>query len=288
MNMETVRFGPSGNDALFYEQGHKSSLAAPAWLADMGLGAFEVNFGRGIRMTDKTATELGREAKKHNIKLSVHAPYFINLASSDSKILTNSYSYIERSLQLLLLMGGTNLVIHVASQGDLSREEAITRTKANLLDVLKKLDARGFADKNFRLCIETMGRLKSIGTHQEVCDICKIDKRVIPALDFGHINCVLQGELTNKPIRCAEIIDYCIAEIGLEKMQNVHIHFSAIIYGEKGEKTHTVLDNARWSIPFAPLASRIKQLNLTPTVICESREIMAQDAVKLMTQFNLV
>ena len=77
---EKVRFGPSGNDDSFYEQGLKDSCDAPAWLAHQGLTAYEYSFGRGYRMSSQTAEKLGKNAKENGILLSIHAPYYINFA----------------------------------------------------------------------------------------------------------------------------------------------------------------------------------------------------------------
>ena len=91
-----VYFGPAGNDVKFYADGNKSSVDAPRWLASIGLNAYEISFGRGIRMTEKTAEIIGHQAETYGVKISVHAPYYINLANNDS--LEKNYHYIKRSL----------------------------------------------------------------------------------------------------------------------------------------------------------------------------------------------
>ena len=283
-----IRFGPSGNDVLFYEQGNKSSIQAPAWLAAMGLSAYEVNFGRGINMGDKMAQELGEQARAHNISVSFHAPYYINLASPEPDAIKKSYAYIEKCLNVAKIVnasdGANRVVIHIGSQCDLPRDTATQNCKKNLLWVVQELTRKGF--DNFLLCIETMGRYKAIGTYREICEICKIDSRIIPTLDFGHINCVAQGELQRDPNRMREIVEYCINEIGREKMERVHIHFSAIEYTANGEHKHSTLDNPKWAFTFEPLARVIKEKNLSPIIICESQGNMAQDAKKLMNSYN--
>ena len=115
-----VRFGPAGNDVKFYADGNKSSVDAPRWLSEMGLNAYEISFGRGIRMTDKTAEVIGKQAEIYDVKISVHAPYYINLANKES--LEKNYHYIKRSLELLFKMGGNRLVIHVGSQMQMTRD----------------------------------------------------------------------------------------------------------------------------------------------------------------------
>jgi deoxyribonuclease-4 len=281
-----VRFGPSGNDVLFWEQGGKSSVNAPAWVRNLGLRAFEVNFGRGLRLSEKMAAAIGEESQKHDVLISAHAPYFINLASEDPAAIQKSYGYIARSLELLRIMGGRDLVVHIGSQGDLDRDTAINNCKKNLKWVIEKLEKSGFSDFPYRICIETMGRYRAVGNYREICDICAVSDRVFPTIDFGHINCLLQGELQKNPAKFGEIMDYCTEKLGRAKMQNVHIHFSGIKFGPRGELAHTVIDDPKFGIPFAPLARYIKQHKLTPTIICESAGIMAQDAVKLKKVFD--
>jgi len=281
-----IRIGPSSNDILFYEQGHKSSKEAPAWLAKMGLNAYEISFGRGIRVGEQTAREIGDQAKQHGIAISTHAPYYINLASTDPQKVQNSYNYIKRSLVALNWLGGNRLIVHLGAQGDLTREQAVQNCKINLKTVLTLLDEDKEINFDFLLCIETMGRYKWIGDVEEILDICQIDDRVVPCLDFGHVNAWKQGELKRKPELVATIMDEVLKSLGKEKMRNLHIHFSHIIYGKNGEYKHTNLSDDAWSVPFIPLAKWLKENKFTPTIICESQDVMAQDAVRLKKQYE--
>ena len=79
------KFGPAGNSESFAAAGFKKSEDAPAWLAQMGLTAFEYQCGRGVRCGEETALKIGAAAKQHGIQMSVHAPYFINLSSEESE-----------------------------------------------------------------------------------------------------------------------------------------------------------------------------------------------------------
>lgn len=280
-----TRFGPSGNDKSFYEQGYKASTQAPKWLKEkMGLNAFEINFARSPRMSIETAHKMGEEARKYDIELSAHAPYFVNLTNDDA--FEKNYKWIRDCLFLLNEMGYKRLVVHLASQGSHTREKALEKVEKNLRAIIKRLDDEGLS--NWLMCIETMGKYSYIGTLEEICALCKIDPRIIPTLDFGHLNCLEQGELSRNPNRIGEIIDYVEREIGLEKLKQVHIHFSAIVYGEKGERWHTTIDDEPWAIPFEPLANVIKEKDLKPVIICESADIMAQDAKRLKQIFEKI
>ena len=96
-----IRFGPSGNSDLFYDQGYKTSLDAPLWLKNRGLNAYEYGFTRGVRISDFVAQTLGENCKKHGVEVSVHAPYYINLANPDPEMVNKSFEYILQSLKYL-------------------------------------------------------------------------------------------------------------------------------------------------------------------------------------------
>ena len=233
-------------------------------------------------MSPETARKIGAEAAKYNIQLSVHAPYWINLANDEN--LDKNFNWIRQSLTLLKEMGGTRLVVHVASQGTLTREAALSNTKRNLSTVIKRLDEAGLND--WLMCLEVMGKYSEIGNVEEICALCKLDERLIPCLDFGHINCLTQGQLATDPTAIPEIMEYVGQELGQEKLSKIHVHWSAIEFGPKGERKHNILES-EWAFPFQPLAQVIREKNLSPTIICESAEIMAQDALKLMQMFNI-
>ena len=110
--------------------------------------------------------------------------------------------------------------------------------------------------------------------------MCKISDNFIPTLDFGHINALTQGTLkTETDYR--KIIDYMFEELGAEKAKKVHIHFSKIEYGAKGEIRHLTLADEKYGPEFAPLAKVLKEYDMSPVVICESSELMAHDALIL-------
>ena len=96
----TLRFGPSGNSRSCYDQGHKSTLEAAAWLQDLGLNAYEYSFGRGVQLREDTARAIGAEMARCGIRVSVHAPYFINLANPDPDKLANSFRYLAESVRV--------------------------------------------------------------------------------------------------------------------------------------------------------------------------------------------
>ena len=277
--MSQIRFGPSGNSQIFYDDGNKSSLQAPAWCASHGLSAYEYSFGRGFTMSMDTAKELGKNAQECDVAISVHAPYYINFANESDEMATKSYEYVRRGMEYLKAMNGKKYIVHLASCGKLDRQKALDLTSRRLDNCLQIIYDNNLADFGY-ICPETMGKYMQIGTFQEIIDFCKKDKILIPTFDFGHINCVMQGGLKTKD-DFKKIFDYSINIIGYDKTKNCHIHFSKIEFTEKGEVKHLNLEDNVYGPNFEPLAYVLDEYKLTPTVICESKERMMEDAMKL-------
>ncbi len=270
-----VKFGPAGNCKTFYDAGYKRTIQAPEWLKSIGLDAYEYSFGKGFTLPDDTAVAIGEEMKKYGIAISVHAPYYINFATPLDENAEKSYGYVLESLRKLRLLGGNRLVVHPASQGKMTREEAVELCKKRLIVLQDKIEEAGYSD--MYICLETMGKSAQIGTYEEILDFCTISDNFIPTFDFGHINALTQGTLKTKE-DYRKIIDRSIEVIGREKTNIAHIHFSKIEYSSKGEVKHLTLEDAIYGPDFDPLAEILKEYDLYCTVISESKEYMARDA----------
>jgi deoxyribonuclease-4 len=78
-----IRFGTGGLGDSFETQGYKKSTQAGEYLAGFGLNHYEYECGQGVRISDTSAKEIGAELVKQGIPVSVHAPYFISLSTTE-------------------------------------------------------------------------------------------------------------------------------------------------------------------------------------------------------------
>ncbi|HEY8423562.1 MAG TPA: TIM barrel protein [Clostridia bacterium] len=276
-----IRFGPAGNSKSFYESGLKHTYEAPKWLKERGLNAFEYSFGRGVKMSEETAKTIGREMRENGIEISVHAPYYINLATEDETKAQNSFNYIIQSLEKLKLMGGTRCVVHSGTLSGANRDEALMRIYKRMEQLLIILQEKGL--DNLILCPETMGKYSQIGTVEEISALCRLHPMLIPCLDFGHINSYKQGGLKTKD-DFKRVIDIVFDTLKDEKAKYIHIHFSKIKYGPSGEIHHLNFSDPESLIygpDFEPLAEVLREYNMSPVIICESTDNMAEDAMAM-------
>ena len=275
-------FGPAGNSDRFYAEGNKSSLLAPMWLENLGLNAYEYSFGRGVSITAQTAQKLGHNAQAHGIRLSAHAPYYINLANPDPVKRENSFRYILDAARILDFMGGERLVLHTGAVMKLERQEALELCAHGLQQVYRLLDEAGLS--HIHLCPETMGRRSQIGDLRETLEFCLLDSRLIPCVDFAHLHALSAGGL-NKKADFEAILDQAEQILGIDRARDMHIHFSTIEYTEKGERRHRTFAEAAYGPRFEYLASLLAERDYEPTIICECNGTQAEDAAEMMRLF---
>lgn len=278
-----IKFGVAGNSLSFYSEGNKHTYEAAKWCAEKGIDVFEYSFGKGVRMTESTARQIGNFFRLYNVDLSVHAPYYINFANPESDKINSSINYVFQSLTKLNEFNwGERVILHPATQGKLMRNEAVELTYKNLSLLAENVVQQGFSNK--KICLETMGKLAQIGTVEEIINFCKIAPFYFPCIDFGHINARTMGGLKSSD-DYRRIIDFMLDNLPFEKVNRMHIHFSKIMYGSAGEIKHLTFSDNIFGPEFFPLALVIKEYNLEPVIICESDGTQAEDAIFMKELF---
>ncbi len=278
-----IKFGPSGNSTAFYNANLTKSEDSARWVKNMGLSAFEYSFGRGVNMGEERAVQIGKAFKENGIDISVHAPYYINLANTEEENVQKSFNYLIESAKKLLLLGGSRVIFHPASQGKMKREDSVLLTKKRLEKFCEIVYSEGL--ENVIFCPETMGKLGQIGTLEEIVEFCKIDKIYLPAIDFGHLNAREFGSLkTQKDFE--DKLNFMIDSLGFERVKHFHVHFSKIEYSAKGEVRHLTFEDNHYGPDPENFIKAIKKLKLEPVVICESAGTQDIDALYMQKIYS--
>ena len=277
-----VKFGPAGQDDTFPTV-HKKMTEMPAYLAARGLTAFEYQCGHGVRVSEASATALGEKAKEHGVAVSLHAPYYISLSSSEEEKRENSLGYILKSARAVSWMGGERVVIHSGGVGKRQRGQATQVAVQTLASAQKLLDEEKLS--HIRLCPETMGKIGQLGDLDEVLTLCGVDERFLPCIDFGHLNSRAQGGV-NDYAAMAAVLDAIANALGSERARVFHTHFSKIEYGPKGEVRHLTFEDEEYGPNFEPLGRLLAERKLSPTIICESRGSQIDDAVYMLRAYK--
>ena len=273
----SATFGPAGNAESFP---YKSSVDAPRWLQELGLDCYEYQCGKGVRVKEDTAVALGRQAQEHGIALSLHAPYFINLANPDPESQEKTIGYITSSCLVADQMGATRVVIHSGALMKRTREEAMNIALPFLKEIVAVCQDQGFG--HITLCPETMGKINQLGDLDEVLRLCQVHESLIPCVDFGHLYARSLGKDEG-----AEAVERMLSrmesELGTDRASRFHSHFSHIEFTPNGgEKCHrTFDDDGGYGPAWEPLAQAVAQRGWSPTFICESAGTQAEDALTM-------
>lgn len=239
-----IKVGPAGADGLGYLKGVQKVVEA-------GLDCMEVAFTYGVRMDLKTAEAVGTLAKEKGIILSVHAPYYINLASDEKDKFDASIKRILDSCERAHAMGARNVVFHAGFYQKRTAEQTYGLIKKAVSGMQKHILSRGW---QVRLCPEITGKPSQFGSLQELLQLQK-DTGCGITVDFSHLYARQQGD-----------IDF--ARVLKKLPKRFHAHFSGIQYGDKGERKH-IRTTKKF---FEPLAKALLRRKVDITLINESPE----------------
>jgi len=239
----------------------------------LGLNAMEVQFVRGLYiMEDEEAQFMKDYSKENDIELHVHAPYYINLAGSTDEI-NLSVDKILFSAKLADKMGAKTIVVHPGYYGDLSEKKALKKIIKNI----SKIQTNFKKEKiKTQLGIETMGKQRVFGSLDEVIDVCKKVKGVVPAIGLGHIHARTNGGLKKQ-----EDFEEIFKKLKPLRLKNYLIHITGVLYEDGNEYYHVPLKKG--DMPLAPLIEIILDNKLNVTLISES-PLLEHDAVYIRLQ----
>lgn len=278
-----IKFGPSGNSKRFYEEGYKSTVQAPKWISEQGLDVYEYSFGRGITIGLEKAKQIAEQANTYGVEITVHAPYYINLANPSDDMAEKSFGYILDSARMAKAFGGNRIVFHPSTVGKMTRQQAVDLTAERMKKLSDLIVANGLDDCLF--CPETMGKINQIGDVREVVEFCKVAEFFVPTIDFGHINARTLGGIKTQDDYDA-LLQCVVDNLGYERANKLHIHFSKIEYSQGGEVRHLTFEDNIYGPEFEPLAKSLKKFNLQPVVICESDGTQTDDAITMKSIYE--
>jgi deoxyribonuclease IV len=252
-----IRIGPAGSAGLGSTEGILE-------IKKLGLDAMEIEFTYGVRMTINTAKQVGEEAKKSGIKLSIHAPYYINLASEDKIKQKASQKRILDSCERGHYFGTekemTSIVFHAGFYQGKNKEEVYNIIKESIIEMQKTIKEKKW---NVLLCPETTGKPSQFGDIDELVRLSKETGCGI-TVDFAHLKARQNGKK-----------EYFIWMEKLKIFKHIHCHFSGIEWTLKGERRHLITEKK----DITELVSWIKKYKIDATIINESPDPIG-DSVK--------
>lgn len=236
------------------------------WLKKSGLGLCEIAFTHSVYMKNDKAKDIGAYAKKQNIVLTIHAPYYINLTSIEKTKVAASKKRILAACERGHYLGAKDVVFHAAYYGKLEKDEAYDIVTEEIKDVQSVIKKKKW---NINIAPETTGKPSQFGDIDELLKLKK-DTGCIPCIDFAHIYARNIGK-----------IDYDETFRKIKSLPYLHAHFSGIEFGPKGERRHIPLTKQF----FNPLSKHLKKWKKPAFIVCESPDPPG-DALKMFKWFK--
>ena len=247
-------------------------------IAERGLGGMEMEFVRGVKMGEAVARLVAETAARLDVKLSAHAPYYINFNAHEPEKIKASQGRMLQTARIASLCGAESVVFHAAFYLGDSPPKAYDTVKQHLGELLNQLER-----ENIRLWIrpEVMGKGSQFGTIEEILDLSAELDWVAPCIDFSHWH-ARTGSF-NSYAEFTSILRQTKERLGRAALDNMHIHVSGIAYGDKGERKHLNLRESDFQ--YIELLKALKDCDAKGLVICESPNL-EEDALLLQATYN--
>ena len=270
-----LRFGTSGIPRSSAKPGTVHGIRRAR---ELGLDHLEMAWVNGVRMSDESADAIAAAAREHDLTLTAHAPYYINLCGVD-EIVERSRARLEEAARLGSRCGAQSFCFHAGFYGTLGAQESNRRVLSSLKRVAANVRKR---KQPIDIRAELTGKASQVGSLEEVLDWSAAIPEVFPCVDFSHRYARDLGA-HNRYEDFAATLTAIEAKLGRPALDRLHVHISGIQYGPKGERKHEPLRETafRWK----ELLRALKDLRVGGWVVCESPN-MEDDALLLQKSYR--
>lgn len=255
--------------------GNKGYEAGFQILDEMNLDGLELEFVRGVRISDKSREAVGTTDKV----ITAHAPFYVNLNAREEEKVEASVQRIIETADVTNSLGGYSITFHAGFYLGQDAELVYNNIKSQI-----KIITDTLAESNNKIWIrpETTGKATQWGDLEEIVRLSKEFETVLPCVDFSHLHARYNGISNTYDEFCA-IFDKIGTELGDYALENFHAHIAGIEYGAKGEKKHLNLEESDFN--YKDLLKSFKKFDVKGAVICESPNI--EDDAKLLKDYYL-
>lgn len=276
--MDNLLFGTAG---IPITTNNPSTVNGIKRVKELGLGCMELEFVRNINITKQKAPEVKETARREDIVLSCHAPYYINLNSEDKDKIEASKRFILNSARISHLCGAWSVCFHAGFYMKVQQEIVYDNIKKEVKEIVKTLK-----DEGIKIWVrpELTGKGTQFGDLNEVLNLSSEIDMVMPCVDFSHIHARFYKKY-NTFEEFSFILEQVEKKLGSEGLKNMHIHVSGIEYSLKGERNHLNLKQS--DMNYKDLVKAWRKFRIRGVVISESPNIEG-DALLLKEAYSNV
>ncbi len=269
--MDTLKFVTAGQPIYNGSAGYENAFNI---LEKLKLDGMELEFVHGVRMSPPNQKLVKEISAEKNMVLTAHGPYYINLNSKEEDKIEASIKRVLDTARMGKELGAYSVTYHAAFYMGMKPDEVYKKVEKSMEEICSALDEEG---NDIWVRPETTGKPTQWGNLEEIVNLSKDFKQVLPCVDFSHLHARTNG-LYNTYDEFCKIFETIGTEIGSYALENFHAHIAGIEYGEKGEKKHLMLKES--DMNYKDLMKAFKKFDVKGVVVCES-PVMEEDAVLL-------
>jgi len=262
--VNNLNFLTAGLPLASENKGYKTGLKI---IKDMGLDGLEVEFVHGVRMNETVQSYVKSYADENNLKITCHAPFYINLNSKEDEKIEASIQRILETARVGKNIGAYSITFHAAFYMGMPHSDVYKKVYDSMERICSILQEE---DNNIYIRPETTGKGTQWGTLEEITELSKEFKNVLPCIDFAHIHARNNGSF-NTYDEFSKMLEYVGTELGNEALCKMHIHIAGIEYGLKGEKNHLIFEES--DMNYKELLKAFKDFGVKGCLVCESPNI---------------
>jgi len=254
-----IRFGPSG---LLDRRNLRRALEL---VTAANYNANEVEFVKEFYLNEKQSARLGDLAQEFDVYLSVHAPYFATLSVADDGR-DRALNVLQHTAHLAALMGARLFVTHVGTLSGREEQQALADVQSNLENLSRRVFQRGY---EVLIGVENTGRLGQLGQLRDILPIIAAVPRVVPVVDMAHLHATTNGGLRTRADFCL-VFNTLRDQLGEGVLHPLHIHFTDVSYGPRGEIEH--IPYGQGTLRIDPMVEALLEVGGEAVVISEARD----------------
>ena len=273
---DRLRFGTAGIPIKAKGTGMLEGIKT---VRELGLDALEMEFVQQVYLKEDKTDAVKKVANEKDVILTCHGPYYINLNSSDNKILDASINRIYNSAKITYLSGGYSCCFHAAYYSKIDRQKVYNLIKSRLKFIVNKLKDDGI---EIWIRPETGGKIGQFADSYDLVKLASELEMVMPCFDFAHQYARTLGKWNNYS-EFKRLFEEIEQVLGKEGLHNMHIHTEGIEFTERGERNHVNLRDCK--LNYRDLVKVWKEFNIKGVIICESPNI-EEDALLLKKSFE--
>lgn len=259
MMFEDLRFGTPGIPSTI-----EGTISGVQEVARLGLKAMELEFVHSVNITKEKSVEVKNTVKKNDVRLTCHAPYYINLNAIEKEKLEASKKRLINAALIADACGAFSITFHAGFYLGQEKKGVHENIKKALKEIQQELDDN---NATIRLSPETTGKGSQYGDYEELLKLSQECENMQPCIDYSHLHARSNGSWNTKE-EFRTIHEMLEKSLGKESLKRMHCHISGIAYGEKGEKNHLPLKES--DMNYQDLLDVWKEFKVAGVIVTES------------------